>query len=320
MPSRERYAIGVDIGGTKIAFALVSEQGEVLARHHAPTQARDGFEAVIGRIVQGVNELRPLAPNPILGVGVGCPGFIDAHKGMVIQAVNLYWQNAPLRSALEAGLGDLSVTIENDLRTLALGEQVFGAARGYNDFVHIAMGTGLGVAALVNGQFVRGAAFAAVELGHHPITGNGRACGCGMLGCLETVLSGNGLISMWNAYHSAYHEQSPLARQAVATTHDIITAMHEGDPLAEKMRQEIITWLVQVLAWCNAILNPSLFVMGGGMGRAILPLILDDLQRGFAQTSLLSPPELARIIPSQIEDSAVGAACLAWSRPLPMTP
>lgn len=305
-------AIGVDIGGTKIAFALVSPEGDVLARHRLPTQPEQGVEAVVRRIVAGVHHLERQTDQAVAGVGIGVPGFVDGTHGIVLNAVNLYWRQVPLVDALDQCFGHaLPITIGNDVRALALGEMRFGAAQGHNDFVYLAMGTGLGAAAVTSGRLLSGAHFTAMEIGHTVVVPNGRLCGCGQRGCLEQYLSGGGLLAAWHAYRADYPE-SLLAQQSSISTEAIIQQMANGDPLASRIRNDLVDWLTHALVWCTGILDPSLIVIGGGLGHAAAPFVLDAVRERLNGRNLIPGGQHPHIALSRVADSAVGAACLAW--------
>lgn len=141
----DELAIGVDIGGTKIAFALVNREGRVLATHRLPTLPAEGVEAVVDRVAQGIHHLLEQTEQPVGGVGIGCPGHLNPISGVIHNATNLAWSEVPLKAGVQARLKqDLPVWVLKDANASALGEMYFGAARGCNDFVYIALGTGLG--------------------------------------------------------------------------------------------------------------------------------------------------------------------------------
>lgn len=311
--NEQALAIGVDIGGTKIAFALVDHTGKVVYRHRIPTAQHEGRDPVIQRIVAGIHHLEAqIDPDTqILGVGIGNPGLVDPDNGLVISAVHLGWYNEPIHQLIYEALDcKHPVYIENDVRALAMGEHTFGVAQGHDNFVYIALGTGLGDAAMVDGRLVKGAHFAAMELGHMATIPNGRKCICGRYGCLDMYLSGVGLIEAVKEYRHQ-HPNSPLAQLDSPTSQDVIHYMQLGnDPLAETIRQEVLHWMKQVLMWVGGVLDTGLFVIGGGTGHAILPFIHAELQTHLGEhvVSKQIPPIKA----STMDDSAVGASSLIW--------
>ncbi len=192
MSATDGCAIGVDIGGTKIAFALVNRDGRVLDKYQLPTNAAKGSKAVVDAVAAGVQLLKRRSAAPVLGVGVGVPGFVDREQGIVRDAVNLGWREMPLGRELKAATG-LSVTVQNDVNALLEGELRFGAAQGCKTVALAAVGTGLGGALAVDGVVVNGATGSAGEIGHMAIMPPRRQCRCGLYGCVEAYLSGVGL-------------------------------------------------------------------------------------------------------------------------------
>lgn len=308
----EALAIGVDLGGTKIAFALVNRAGQVLARHRLDTLPEQGTDAVIARIADGIRQVQQQTTQSIAGVGMGTPGFVDSKNGIARKAVNLGWENVPVVARLCQQLDDaLPIFIDNDVRALALGEMRYGVARGYESFVYLALGTGLGAALMVNGQMVSGTNHMAMEIGHTAVVPGGRLCTCGQRGCIEMYLSGKGLLASWTEYRATYPD-SPLGQMETATTQDIINAMKAGDPLADAISDELANHLALVMGWCMGIVDPGLFVLGGGLGHAVTPLILDRVRERLRTYTLLPPNEHPSIAISTVTETAVGAASLVW--------
>lgn len=305
-------AIGIDIGGTKIATVLIDEAGTVLASHHSPTNAAEGFPAVIDRIMESIHYLQAQATQPIAGIGIGCPGHLNPNTGVVKNAVNLAWVEVPLVASIQQRLEqDWPVYLQKDTNAAALGEYYFGAARGCTDFMYIAPGTGLGAGAMVNGQLVIGANFYATDIGHLAPNPTGRLCACGLRGCVETYISGNGL-KAGIAEHRTRFPQSPLAQSQEVTTAAILQAARDGDELAVTVMNEAADWLGLLFAYGGAMFNPELFILGGGLGLAAADLLLERATREFQRRVLPIVYEKAQILLSQVTDSAVGAASLVW--------
>jgi len=306
----ERVRVGVDIGGTKVAFALVDEAGTVLARQRIPTAVEENTSVVLDRIAQGIRDIAAQAPAELTHVGVGCPGYVDMRSGLVRNSVNLNWREVPLRHELQQRLpAHYAVQVTNDVNAQLLGEVHFGAARGKRDVAYISIGTGLGGAALVNGELLYGGHFASMEIGHIPLDAAGRACTCGQVGCAEMYVSGIGLMNAYHLHRSQFAD-SPLAAQSSVTTVDILNAMQQSDPLGDCIRVEVIDWLVRTLVICDRTLNPEMMVIGGGLGDALLPHIIDDLHTAYLKTMLPNSCPVAAIVPSQLHDTAVGASQL----------
>jgi len=302
-------AVGIDIGGTKIALALIDEQGKTLASDQLPTGAAEGVEAVIGRVVQGAESMLRQANAPVAGIGIGAPGHVNPHTGVVRNAVNLGWDDVPLVDKVRQQVS-VPVWLEKDANALALGEMYFGAARGCQDFVYIAIGTGLGGGAVVNGQVVSGANTNAMEIGHLSFDPDGRQCVCGQRGCVEMYVSGHGMQD-GIVEHQPEFPSSVLA-QGTPTTADLLDAARKGDPLAMAVMNEAGEWLGVMMACCAGLFNPAMFVLAGGLGHACADFVLPVAKNELSRRVLPATLEKLQIVESQVASSAVGAASLVW--------
>lgn len=308
-------AIGIDLGATKVAGALVNEQGEILAEGRAPTQAKAGVEPVVARIAQVVGELLARANGePVLGVGIGTPGLVDGAAGIVRNAVNLGWTEVLLAQEAQAAIADqthraLSVWVENDANSQAVGELIFGAGRGLESFALLAIGTGLGGGIIANRRLIAGATYTAAEVGHLSFDPNGRPCACGLYGCVETVVSGPGLVKTTQEFR-AQGVQSILSAQFQAE--DVVIAARSGDALALAALAETARWLGMALAAYTALLNPAAIIIGGGLGHSAFDLLIPTARIELARRALPQSHEQLQIVPAQVMSSAVGAAALVW--------
>jgi len=246
--------IGVDIGGSKIAAALVDESGRVVARADRTTPRRTTAPRVVeDTVVDAVSELR--SSHAVIAVGVGAAGFVDATGTRVMFAPHLSWRDEPLGERLQERLG-LPVTVDNDANTALWAEHRFGAARDTEDVVLITLGTGIGGAILVGGKGYRGHGGMAGEFGHTRVVPDGRPCECGRTGCWEQYCSGKAL--------------ARFAREAGRDLAgpDLATAARAGDIVAQGAFTEVGRWLGVGLANVIAALDPSLVVVGGGVSAA----------------------------------------------------
>jgi glucokinase len=263
-------AIGVDVGGTKVAGGVVDEEGKILAELKRPTPS-ESPERTADVIVEVVNELR--ADHDIEAVGIGAAGFIDADRAMVLFAPNLAWRDEPLRERVADRIG-LPVIIENDANAAGWAEARFGAGRGESDLVICTIGTGIGGAIVLGGRLYRGRWGIAAEPGHMLVVRDGIRCGCGNRGCWEQYGSGRALTR--EARDSA--AASPLAAEALLQlaggkvddiTGPIVTrAAQDGDPVASEVFRDVAHWVGIGLANLAALLDPGLFVLGGGVADA----------------------------------------------------
>lgn len=317
MQQSNHIAIGVDLGGTKIAFVAANREGKILATHAEPTLSSEGVDAVIGRIARGVAQLRGSANArrdfTLAGIGIGCPGAVI--DGVATNAVNLNWRGVPLVEKVSSTLRDrfdldVPVWAQNDVNANTIGEMIFGAAQGVCDFVYLAVGTGLGGGAVSGGKLITGVSGYAMEVGHMSVDPAGRLCGCGNHGCVEMYCSGKGLVAGARA-HLPNYPNSTLA-DADLGTRPILDAARAGDLLALRVIDEAAEALGTTMAWSAIILEPSLIVIGGGLGHAASDLLLERAAAAMRARLLPDLAPLINIELSQVESSALGASALVW--------
>jgi glucokinase len=263
------YTVGIDIGGTKIAGALVDIDGNIVAESKVPTPAQDP-DALVDAVVALVTELS--LGKEVLGVGVAAAGFIDADQANIIYAPNLSWRNEPFKAKLQAKL-PLPVIIENDANAAAWAEFRYGAGKGYQHMIMLTIGTGVGGAVIVNGQMLRGGFGIAGELGHLRVVPNGKLCGCGQHGCLESYGSGTALLKAAKDLAGSDLEIGSRLRELEAqagelTGKQVYTAILERDPGALQILTELGSWLGEAIGSLTAVLDPQVVVIGGGVSAA----------------------------------------------------
>lgn len=275
--------IGVDVGGTKVAAGVVDEDGRVLARTRRPTPGTSP-KHVEDTIAAVVTDLR--TEHDVVAVGVGAAGFIDADRARVLFAPNLAWRDEPLRDEVAKRIG-LPVVVENDANCAAWAEQRFGAGRGEPDLVAVTVGTGIGGGVVRDGELYRGRFGVAGEFGHMQVVKDGRRCGCGQKGCWEQYCSGRALL------HEAREiaDVQPVRGARLLELGDgvpegieapeVTLAAQEGDPAALACFEEVGYWLGQGLADLASLLDPGVFVVGGGVADAG-ELLLGPARRVFA--------------------------------------
>jgi glucokinase len=308
------HAIGIDIGGTKIAGAVVDEFGAIVREDRVPTDASRPAE--IENAVVAMIERLSDGPEEIAGAGVAAAGFIDAAQSIVYYAPNINWRHEPFREKLEKRI-DLPVIIENDANAAGWAEFRYGAGRLVSDMVILTIGTGVGGAIVSNDRLFRGGFGAGAEIGHMRVVPGGLPCGCGAHGCIEQYGSGRALQRMANELADAGGIGQVLAdvrsRNGSLTGSDISALIMAGDPGALAALRQLGDWLGQACASLGAILDPQLFVFGGGVAQAgdllLEPIRLAYLEnlpaRGFH-------PEPEFKIAELVNDAGVvGAADLA---------
>src|ERR1700685_1010040 len=275
-------AIGVDVGGTKVAAGVVDEDGRILAKlkRSTPAASPARTEQTIADVVTDLQ-----ADYEVGAIGLGAAGFVDSAGATMLFAPNLAWRDEPLKQRVEERLGR-AVVVENDANASAWAEARFGAARGYRDVMLVTVGTGIGAAIIVNGELYRGRWGMAGEPGHVRVVPDGRLCGCGNRGCWEQYSSGNALV----AEAREFARRTPKGAMRLLqlgggqpegiSGPEITQAATEGDPAALRCFQTVGGWLGQGLADLAAILDPACFVIGGGGGEAG-DLLLDPARAAF---------------------------------------
>jgi glucokinase len=274
------HAVGIDIGGTKIAGALVAEDGTILRSDRTPTPAGDP-SAIVDVVVEMIKGLAD--GTDVAAAGVAAAGFIDDKQSTVYYAPNISWRNEPFRDRLRAKL-DLDITIDNDANAAGWAEYRFGAGRGVSDMTILTIGTGVGGAIVAGGQLLRGGFGAGAELGHLRVVPGGLPCGCGSRGCIEQYGSGRALLRMANEIADVGGIGLRLAR--LREEHGQLTGEHvaelisSGDAGALQALRELGGWLGQACASLSAVLDPRLFVFGGGVASAG-SLLLEPIREAY---------------------------------------
>jgi glucokinase len=307
------HAIGIDIGGTKIAGALVSDQGEILREHRSPTPAGDPG-AIVDVVVEMIEKLSQ--GEQVIAAGVAAAGFIDAAQSTVYYAPNINWRNEPFQQRLSDRV-NLDVTIDNDANAAGWAEFRFGAGRLVSDMTMLTIGTGVGGAIVTGDRLFRGGFGAGAEIGHLRVVPGGLPCGCGARGCIEQYGSGRALLRMANemadaggigvALADARADHGELTGELVG---GLIAA---GDPGAVRALRELGSWLGQACASLGAVLDPQLFVFGGGVAIAG-DLLLDPVREAYLAhlPARGYHPEPGFVIAELVNDAGVvGAADLA---------
>jgi glucokinase len=306
-------AIGIDIGGTKIAGALVGDEGEILLEERRPTPAGDA-DAIVDTVVEMIDRLS--IGREVAAAGVAAAGFIDAAQSSVYYAPNINWRNEPLRQRLLERV-DLDITVDNDANAAGWAEFRYGAGRLYSDMTMLTIGTGVGGAVVTQDRLFRGGFGAGAEIGHLRVVPDGLPCGCGARGCIEQYGSGRALLRMANAIADvggiglaladARRETGELTGEQVA---GLITA---GDAGAHQALCELGGWLGAACASLAAVLDPQVFVFGGGVAVAG-DLLLDPIREAFVAhlPARGFHPEPKFAIAELVNDAGVvGAADLA---------
>ena len=269
--------IGIDLGGTNIKGAVVDgETGTILIMQSVPTEAQEGHDKVIARIIRLCKNLvssAGLKMEDINGIGIGLPGAINAKTGTSVFMTNLpdHWVNVPVCDMVTKGTGKPAFLI-NDVNSITWGEQIFGAGKGTENMVCFALGTGIGGGLVVNGQLILGRTGVAGELGHMIVQPHGNRCNCGAHGCLETYASGPAIRSM--DMKAVAHGGTTILGEMVdydlnkITPKTVSDAALHGDEMAQEIYQTAGYYLGIAVANAITILEPDMVIIAGGVAAA----------------------------------------------------
>ena len=317
---RQRYIIGVDLGGTKIMCGALSDDG---SRHYAmqsiATQSEQGEDVTVDRMVGLIERVlldtiaeTGAAREDFLGIGIGAPGPLDRERGIVVVAPNLGWRDFPLRDLIQNRLG-LASTLDNDANCATVGEWWQGAAKGARSVVGVTIGTGIGGGIVLDGKLYHGVSDVAGEIGHTTIELNGRYCKCGNYGCLEAYASGPAIAV--RAREALVREESASlmpslvdGRLEMITAQTVYDASSQGDAVAQEIVRDTARYLGAGVANLLNVLNVECVVIAGGVtaaGEALFgPLRAEVRRRAFKPAV-----EAARIVPASLPGTAgvVGA-------------
>lgn len=307
--------IGIDIGGTKIAAAVVDTGGAVIARRQVPTES-DEPGAIVSAILKVAREMKAAAPAAV-AAGVGAAGLVDVARGVILGAPNLAYRNVPVRDTLQDRLG-LPVIVDNDANVAALAEALHGAGRGAGDQIMITVGTGIGGGIIIGGHIYRGHYGVGAELGHMVIDPDGPVCGCGNRGCWEAVASGTaiGRLARQRVEGGAGTDLlAAVGGDIEAITGELVgESAVAGSPFAQDVVGAIGRLLGIGLASIVNIFDPEVIVIGGGAAAGTGELLLAPARESMT-ARVLGPSwrTPVRVVPALLGNDAgvVGAAALA---------
>lgn len=282
----QKKAFGVDIGGTSCKIGLFDIQGNLLEKWEIPTARENQGTGVLERIATELERKmkeKEIRPDEILGVGLDVPGIVK-EDGLVEVCVNLGWRNYRAAEILAERLGK-RVVIGNDANAAALGELWKGGGKGSRNMVMVTLGTGVGGAVILNGKIISGAHGIAGELGH--ITVNRQetdVCACGKCGCLEQYASASGIVRVTKKLIEKSGDKTALEKESVSAK-SIFDAAKDGDELALEAVEILGKHLGHVLAQTSGVIDPQVYVIGGGVSRAG-QILIDVIQKYFIQEVL----------------------------------
>jgi glucokinase len=317
-----KFAIGVDLGGTKIGAALVNNKGDIKEYIKSPTNAQQGKDVVIDRIKQTIHQLiekSEINIDNILGIGIGVPGQLDAGNGLVYSAPNLPgWEGVPICRIIEKEFR-IPVILENDANAAAWGEKIFGVAKGTKDMICLTLGTGIGGGLIFDGKIYHGNKFAAGEVGHIIVNKDGPACNCGGFGCLETYSSASGIKNRIIDRMKKINKNSPANISNIdidaLSLSDIFKKARQGDPLVKDIVEDAIEYLGVGITILVNLLNPKIIVLVGGIANEGDKLLIPVREFVFGRAMKIMLEDL-QIVLGNLEGKAgvLGAAALLLYR------
>lgn len=277
-----KYCFGVDIGGTFVKLGLFTAEGELLDKWQIPTRREDESSHVLPDIAAALEaklEENGIAKADVAGIGFGTPGPVT-EDGVAVCPANLDWVNKPVAKELTELTG-LPARGGNDVNVAGLGEMWRGGAKGYKNVVVVPIGTGVGAAIICNGKIITGARGAAGEVGHiHVDDEIQEPCGCKAVGCVEQFSSATGLVRMAKKAITESDRATTLRDLEEVTAKDVIDAAKAGDAVADEIFDKFCDYLGYSLAATAAVIDPEIFIIGGGVSKAGQVLV-DRVQRYF---------------------------------------
>jgi glucokinase len=317
MTKKNKYAIGVDLGGTSIKLGIVTNTGNLIKKITVRTEAEKGPKKVIGNIVSGINELTHKSKYNITGIGIGCPGVVTPGKGIVENPPNLPgWDKVNIKKIIFQEFKK-RVFVDNDANAAAIGELTFGNGKNYKSFIMITLGTGVGGGIVINKKIYHGDFGAAGEIGHISIDYNGPKCNCGSYGCIEayagnhylkerirTELKKHPESKIWKLINNDLSQVSPRNVQLAAET---------GDAFAKSVIDELGVHLGSAFASLCNVLDISVFIIGGGIAGFGKPLF-DSIKKTISKRVMAPIRPRVRILPAKLKNDAgiKGASALVF--------
>ena len=312
-----RVAIGVDLGGTNLKMALVSDNGDILFDLRKDTHAEKGVDFILSEIGEGIEILLKRAKNqPLAGIGIGIPGPVFYEKGVVSYPPNLPgWKEEPVRDRIQ-NMFEFPVFVENDANVAALAEKAHGAGKGYNHILCITLGTGVGGGLILNGKIYHGAVGAAGEFGHTTINFQGPRCNCGNYGCIERYVGAQYIVERALEKLGKYpgSSLSGFANNPEKISPKLINQLAQrGDNLCRETLRETGEFLGIALASVVNLLNLELIVIAGGIANSG-EILFEPIRQKIKTLALPLPGSIVKVVKAQMGDRSgvVGAAQLAF--------
>ncbi len=300
-----KYAIGIDIGGTKISVSAGNAKGKIFHNLIIPTRTGTQTRQSLAELITALEQLiGRYGKSGALGIGIGIPGPVDSKKGIVPLSPHLHgWENLPLRNIFQKKL-KLPVSMSNDANAAALGEKCFGQGRGVANFIYMTVSTGIGSGVVINGKLFEGASFVAGEVGHMTIVPKGERCKCGKQGCLEAYASGTAIAH----FAKQQFKKGPLAE---GKAQNVGLAARAGNRMAVKVYERAGFYLGIGLANLLNILNPEKIILGGGVFKSAPPHFWKAMMASCRREAWPQAMKAVQIVPSKLKGHVADLGALA---------
>ena len=302
-----QYYVGVDVGGTTVKMGMFSDTGELLDKWEIPTRRENNGKYILSDIVDSIEEKRETFEGNIKGIGVGIPGPVTA-DGTVLKCANLGWDVFSVSNKLASLTGVGNVKVGNDANVAALGEMWKGGGRGYDSIVMVTLGTGVGGGVILQGKILTGCKGAGGEIGHMTVDPfDDRVCNCGKTGCLELYASATGIVYETKKALKDYKEATTLRDLDEVTAKDIFDAAKEGDTFAKERVDDLGQKLALAAGNIALMVDPEVFVIGGGVSRAG-QILLDAVNAHFKKYTFGKAQETGFVLATLGNDAGIYGA------------
>jgi len=305
--------IGIDMGGTKISTALADLEGNVLSKCTVATNASEGEDAVLNRIIGTIDTVISKAGKSAVNVktiGIGSPGPLDSKNGIILTTPNLPFENFNLIQPIENKY-NVPTYLDNDANVAAIGEFMLGEGRGTQNMLYVTVSTGIGGGAILNGKIYRGHTSNALEVGHMTIVENGTKCNCGNYGCAEAHASGTA-IGRQGREAVENGEKTSLSNYSNVTSVEVFKEAEKGDLVSKEILDKSLNYLGICIANLVAVFDPEVIVIGGGVSKGG-QIVFDKIREVVDTRCFKSMAESCRIVPAGLGTDAgvLGAVALA---------
>lgn len=315
--NKNKYAIGVDLGGTNIKLGIVASDGRILKKISLRTEADKGPKKIIRNIISGIKELTEDSKYKISGIGIGCPGVVTPGKGIVEKPPNLPgWEKVNIGKIINQEF-DVPVFVDNDANAAAIGELAFGSGKNYSSFIMITLGTGVGGGIVINKKIYHGDFGAAGEIGHISIDYNGPKCNCGSYGCIEAY-AGNLYLRKRVRTKLKKHPDSKIWELidndlSKVSPRNVQFAAEMGDAFAKSVIDELGVHLGSAFASLCNVLDISVFIIGGGIAGFGKPL-LESIRRTIVKRVMAPIRPRVKVLAAKLKNDAgiKGASALVF--------